>query len=98
MIGTTAALFTHTEKELSVRKLIIREVISLLLIEAAVIFIALRVDTIPTGRSWVLPGIMIGILVVFLLVNLIQYFSDKREAEKLSMDLARYQQQHEMQA
>ncbi len=98
LIGTTAALFTHTEKELSVRKLIIREVISLLLIEAAVIFIALRVDTIPTGRSWVLPGIMIGILVVFLLVNLIQYFSDKREAEKLSMDLARYQQQHEMQA
>ena len=72
--------------------------ISLLLIEAAVIFIALRVDTIPTDRSWVLPGIMIGILVVFLLVNLIQYFSDKREAQKLSMDLARYQQQHKMQA
>ena len=97
LIGTAAALITHTEKELSVRKLIIREVISLLLIEAAVIFIALRVDTIPTDRSWVLPGIMIGILVVFLLVNLIQYFSDKREAQKLSMDLARYQQQHEMQ-
>lgn len=98
LIGTAAATLTHTEKELSVRKLIIREVISLLLIEAAVIFIALRVDTIPTDRSWVLPGITLGILVIFLLVNLIQYFSDRREAEKLSTDLARYQQEHEMQA
>ena len=93
LIGTAVALITHTEKELSVRGLIIREVITLLMIEAAVIFLALRVDTIPTDRTWVLPGIAIGILVVFLLINMIMYLSDKKEAEKLSADLARYQQE-----
>ena len=93
LIGTAVALITHTEKEYSVRGLIIREIISLLMIEAAVIFLALRVDTIPTDRIWVLPGITIGILVVFLLINMIMYLSDKKEAEKLSADLARYQQE-----
>ena len=93
LIGTAVALITHTEKELSVRGLIIREVITLLMIEAAVIFLALRVDTIPTDRIWVLPGIAIGILVVFLLISVIMYLSDKKEAEKLSADLARYQQE-----
>ena len=93
LIGTVIALVTHTDKELSARGLILREVISLLLIEAVVIFLALRVDTIPTDRNWVLPGIALGILVIFLLSNLIMYLSDKKEAEKLSADLARYQQE-----
>ena len=93
LIGTVIALVTHTDRELSARGLILREVISLLLIEAVVIFLALRVDTIPTDRNWVLPGIALGILVIFLLSNLIMYLSDKKEAEKLSADLARYQQE-----
>ena len=93
LIGTVIALVTHTDRELSARGLILREVISLLLIEAVVIFLALRVETIPTDRSWVLPGIALGILVIFLLSNLIMYLSDKKEAEKLSADLVRYQQE-----
>ena len=93
LIGTIIALVTHTDRELSARGLILREVISLVLIEAVVIFLALRVETIPTDRSWVLPGIALGILVIFLLSNLIMYLSDKKEAEKLSADLARYQQE-----
>ena len=91
LIGTAVALITHTEKELSVRQLVIREIISLLLIEAVIILIALRVETIPTDRSWVLPGIVLGIAVIFLLSSLIMYFADKKEAEKLTADLARYQ-------
>ena len=93
LIGTAVALVTHTEKELSVRQLVIREIISLLLIEAVIILIALRVETIPTDRSWVLPGIVLGIAVIFLLSSLIMYFADKKEAEKLTADLARYQQE-----
>ena len=93
LIGTIIALVTHTDRELSARGLILREVISLVLIEAVVIFLALRVETIPTDRSWVLPGIALGILVIFLLSNLIMYLSDKKEAEKLSADLVRYQQE-----
>ena len=97
LIGTVAAIITRSDKELSVRNLIIRKVISLLLIEGAIIFLALNADTIPTEKSWVIPGLALGILVVFVLTHVILYFIDRKEAEKLNTDLARYQekQMHE---
>ena len=97
LIGTVAAIITRSDKELSVRNLIIRKVISLLLIEGAIILLALNSDTIPTEKSWVIPGLALGILLVFILTHVILYFIDRKEAEKLNTDLARYQekQMHE---
>ncbi len=92
MIGTVAALITRSEKELSLRSLMIRKTVSLLLIEGAVIFIALNSDTIPTEKSWVLPCLALGILAVFVLAHIILYLSGKKEAEKLNEDLARFQE------
>jgi hypothetical protein len=92
LIGTAATLVTWPGRELSVRSLIIRKVISLLLIEGAIILLALNSDTIPTDQSWVLPGLVLGILAVFLLTHIILYLADRKEAERLSADLARYQE------
>ena len=97
LIGTAATVVTRSDKELSIRDLIIRKAISLLLIECAIIFIALNADSIPTEKSWVIPGLALGIFVVFVLAHVILYFADRKEAEKLNTDLARYQekQMHE---
>ncbi len=92
LIGTAATVITRSDKELSVRNLIIRKVISLLLIEGAIILLALNSDTIPTDQSRVLPGLVLGILAVFLLTHIILYLADRKEAERLSADLARYQE------
>jgi uncharacterized membrane protein len=92
LIGTVAAMITHSDKELSVRSLIIRKAISLLIVEGAIVFIALNADTIPTEKSWVLPGIVLGVFVVFVLTHVIQYFINRKEAEKLNADLSRYQE------
>ena len=92
LIGTAATVVTRSDKELSIRDLIIRKVISLLLIEGAIIFLALNADTIPTEKSWVIPGLALGIFVVFVLAHVILYFADRKEAEKLNADLARYQE------
>lgn len=92
LIGTVATVITRSDQELSVRSLIIRKAISLLLIEGAVIFIALNADTIPTDKSWVVPGLALGVFVVFVLSHVILYFIDKKEAEKLNADLSRYQE------
>ena len=92
LIGTVAAMITHSDKELSVRDLIIRKVISLLIIEGAIVFIALNSDTIPTEKSWVLPGLALGVFAVFVLSHIIMYLIDRKEAEKLNADLARFQE------
>ena len=91
LIGTVATVITRSGKELSVRSLIIRKAICLLLIEGAIILIALNSDRIPTDKSWILPSLALGILAVFVLSHIIMYFIDKKEAEKLNEDLARFQ-------
>lgn len=91
LIGTAATVVTQSDKEPSVRELVIRKIISLLLIEGAMVLLALNSDTIPTDRGWVLPGLVLGVLAVFVLAHVILYLIDRKEAEKLSADLARYQ-------
>ena len=92
LIGTVATVITRSDREPSVRSLIIRKAVSLLLIEGAIILIALNSDTIPTEKSWVLPALALGIFAVFVLSHIIQYHIDRKEAEKISTDLARYQE------
>ena len=89
LIGTAATAVTWTEKELSIRKLIIRKAIALLLIEGAILFVALKSDTIPTEKNWVVPCLLAGVFAVYVLSHIILYFIDRREAEKISADLAR---------
>ena len=95
LIGTVATMVTRSDKEPSVRNLIVRKIISLLLIEGAIVLLALNADTIPTDQSWVLPGLILGVFVVFVLTHIILYLADKKEAEKLSADLVRYQEKQE---
>lgn len=92
LIGTVATMITRSDKELSVKSLIIRKVTSLLIVEGAIVFIALNADTIPTDKNWVLLALVLGIFVVFILTHVIQYFIDRKEAEKLNADLSRYQE------
>ena len=92
LIGTAATMITRSDRELSVRSLVIRKVISLLLIEGAVILIALNADTIPTEKRWVIPCLALGVFAVFVLSHIILYFIDRKEAEKLNADLARFQE------
>ncbi len=95
LIGTAAAMVTRSDKEPSVRGLVIRKIISLLLIEGAIILIALNADTIPTDQNWVLPGLILGGFVVFVLTHIILYLADQKEAKKISADLVRYQEKQE---
>lgn len=92
LIGTVATVVTRADRKLSVRSLIIRKAVSLLLIEGAIILIALNADTIPTDKGWVVPALALGVFAVFVLSHIILYFIDKKEAEKLNADLARFQE------
>ena len=92
LIGTVATGITRSEKELSVRSLIVRKAVSLLLIEGAIILIALNADTIPTEKGRAVVSLALGVFAVFVLTHIILYLIDKKEAEKLNADLSRYQE------
>lgn len=90
-IGVIPCFFTDSEKELSMKMLIVRRTVTLLAIEAMILTLAYSADSIPTERQGVVPGIAIGIVVVFILSSVIEYVFELAGARELNEALLAYQ-------
>ncbi len=88
-------LVTYSKRELSPKEMLLRKAIMLLLIEAAILFIAFTSPAIDTGRVSVVLTIAGSVLVIFVLTNLFLWLKDSAEAKKLNLDLAAFQKLHE---
>lgn len=90
-IGVIPCFFINTERELSMKMLIIRRAVVLLVIEAMILTLAYSAESIPTERKGVVPGIAIGIVVVFILSSVIEYVFELAGARELNEALSVYQ-------
>lgn len=87
-------LATWSRHELSVRGLILRKALVLLLLEAVILVIAFTSPAIDTMRTEVVLTLAGSVIVIFVLVNLFNWLKDSAEAKKLNRDLAAFQQQN----
>lgn len=87
-------LATWSRHELSIRALILRKVLVLLLLEAVILFIAFTSPAIDTARTEVVLTLAGSVVVIFVLVNLFNWLRGSAEAKKLNRDLAAFQRQH----
>ena len=87
-------LATWSRRELSIRALILRKAMVLLLLEAVILFIAFTSPVIDTARTEVVLTLAGSVIVIFALVNLFDWLRDSAEAKKLNRELAAFQQQH----
>ena len=71
--------------------LIIRRAVVLLVIEAMMLTLAYSAESIPTERKGVVPGIAIGIVIVFILSSVIEYVFELAGARELNEALLAYQ-------
>ena len=90
-LGVIPVFIFDQEKEISVKKLIIRRVAELVLIEAIFMVIAFGADSIPTERIGVVIGIVVGIIVIYGLTFLIEYLLETAESRELNEYLSNYQ-------
>lgn len=90
-IGVIPCFFINTERELSMKMLIIRRAVVLLVIEAMILTLAYSAESIPTERKGVVPGIAIGIVIVFILSSVIEYVFELAGARELNEALSVYQ-------
>jgi hypothetical protein len=90
-IGVIPCFFINTERELSMKMLIIRRAVVLLVIEAMMLTLAYSAESIPTERKGVVPGIAIGIVIVFILSSVIEYVFELAGARELNEALSVYQ-------
>ncbi len=81
-------VMTYSKKELTVRQLIFRKILHLLLLEALLTYFvflnkAMAVD--------LLISFMISVFVISILVHMILWFLDNRKAKELNLELEEYQ-------
>ena len=93
-IGVIPVFLFDSEKELTVRQLIITRVIELAIVEAIVMVLAFSADTIPTEKRGVVIGIAAGIAVIFVLSQVLEYVFESATAKQLNESLEDYQKVH----
>ena len=88
-------LVTWSRRELSARETLLRKALTLVLLEAEILFIAFTSPAIDTDSVRVVLAIDGSVLVIFALANLFLWLKDSAEARKMSRDLAAFQRLHE---
>ena len=79
------------DKELSMKQLIIRNVIQALIIEVIILVIVFKAPNIPSDRTEVVISIAVGVLVVYLLSMVAEYIIELTQANEMNAHLAEYQ-------
>lgn len=90
-IGVIPVFFFQSDKELSMKQLIIRSIIQILLIEAAILLIVFKVPSIPSDRIEVVISIAVGILIVYILSLVVEYIFELTQAREMNIYLEEYQ-------
>lgn len=87
-IGVLPVFLPEKKGELSVKRLIVRRLVEIAIIEAIITFLAFSSDNIPTEKRGVVVGIAAGIVIIYILILVVEYFHEKRESAKMNSLLA----------
>ena len=93
--GTLPNLVMYAKKELTMKQLLIRKGIQLVLVEVLVIMVALPAEVFETGKTEVVVTLAGSIFIVFVLTHLIAWFQGCMEAKRMTEELLRFQRNHE---
>ena len=92
-IGVIPVFFFDTEREVSLKGLVIQRIIELMMVEVVMMGIAFLGKNIDTDRREVVVGIAVGIVVVFVLSMVVEYLFEVSIAQKLNEELERFQKE-----
>ena len=82
---------TYSGRELSVKEVLIRKAIQLVLIEVILFLFCFGIDSLSQSEPLLLFGLGVSIAVIYVLVHLLDWLVASREAEKLTRDLKAFQ-------
>ena len=85
---------TWSRHELSLREMLLRKALVLVLLEAVILLIAFTSPVIDTENGWVVLTLVGSVLVIFLLVNLFTWLRESAEAKRMNLDLEEFHARH----
>lgn len=86
---------TWSRHELSLRELLFRKALMLVLLEGVMLYIAFTSPVIDTDGIRVVLTLMGSVLIIFLLVNLFLWLRDSVEAGRMNQDLENFRRLHD---
>ena len=93
--GLAPTVVMYSRHELSVREVLVRKVVQLALVEAAILGIAFASPAIHTNDAVTVAALAAAVAAIFLVVNAFTFAVDATSARKLTRNLERYQAQAE---
>ena len=87
-------LLTYSKRELTVKQMIIRQVLNLLAIEAIMIGIGLSGSNVFREQPMLVVSFALSVFIIFVLVLVISWILDLGQARQMNIDLENYQKRH----
>lgn len=93
--GTLPNIVMYAKKELTMKQLLIRKTIQLVLVEAIVIAVAVPAEIFEAGKTEIVVSLSISILLIYILTHLIEWFQNCAVAKQMTEELLSFQRNHE---
>lgn len=89
--GTLPNVVMYSKKELSMKQLVIRKIIQLVLVEIIVVSVALPKEIIKSGNHEMITILVISILIIYVLTHLIDWLQNYTTAKQMTEELMKFQ-------
>ena len=93
--GTLPNLVMYGKKEFTMKQLLVRKIIQLVLVEVIVIAVAVPEELIEIGGIEVVVSLAVSIFVIYILTHIIEWFQNNAAAKKMTEELLIFQKKHE---
>jgi DMSO reductase anchor subunit len=95
LIGMIPILVVRTQKELSVKQIIIRKIMQLFLLMVLLLGCIFGQSLKDPNRIPAIIGVAFSIVLIYVLVNVIEWMMDERAAKDMTEDLLKFQKRLE---
>jgi hypothetical protein len=95
LIGMIPILVVRTQKELSVKQIIIRKIMQLFLLVVVLLGCIFGQSLKDPNRIPAIIGVAFSIVLIYVLVNVIEWMMDERVAKDMTEDLLKFQKRLE---
>ena len=93
--GTLPNIVMYAKKELTMKQMLVRKMIQLILVEVIIISVALPKEIIENGNSVLVISLVSCVFVIYVLTHLIEWYQDSLTAKQMTEELLNFQKKYE---
>ena len=93
--GTLPNIVMYAKKELTMKQMLLRKIIQLVLVEGIVLVVALPTEMIKNGNRTLVISLVVCVFVIYVLTHVIEWYQDSVTAKRMTEELLIFQKKYE---